>query len=29
VNAENEGALAALKGEVNVFMKQFPLYPEL
>jgi glycine hydroxymethyltransferase len=29
VNAENEGVLAALKGEVNVFMKQFPLYPEL
>jgi glycine hydroxymethyltransferase len=29
VNAENEAMLAALKGEVNVFMKQFPLYPEL
>ena len=29
VNAENEAVLAALKGEVNVFMKQFPLYPEL
>ena len=29
VNAENEDVLAALKGEVNVFMKQFPLYPEL
>jgi glycine hydroxymethyltransferase len=29
VNAENEDVLAALRGEVNVFMKQFPLYPEL
>jgi glycine hydroxymethyltransferase len=29
VNAENEGALAALKGEVHTFMQQFPLYPEL
>ncbi len=29
VNAENEAALATLKGEVNSFMKQFPLYPEL
>ena len=29
VNAENEGVLAALRGEVNAFMKQFPLYPEL
>jgi glycine hydroxymethyltransferase len=29
VNAENEEALASLKGEVNSFMKQFPLYPEL
>jgi len=29
VNAENEGALAALKGEVFTFMEQFPLYPEL
>ncbi len=29
MNAENEDVLAALKGEVNVFMKQFPLYPEL
>ncbi|HXD79340.1 MAG TPA: serine hydroxymethyltransferase [Puia sp.] len=29
VNAENEDALAKLKGEVNQFMKGFPLYPEL
>jgi len=29
VNAENEDVLAALRGEVNAFMKQFPLYPEL
>jgi glycine hydroxymethyltransferase len=29
VNAENEGVLAALKGEVHTFMQQFPLYPEL
>jgi glycine hydroxymethyltransferase len=29
VNAENEAALAALKGEVFTFMEQFPLYPEL
>jgi glycine hydroxymethyltransferase len=29
VNAENEPALASLKGDVNAFMKQFPLYPEL
>jgi glycine hydroxymethyltransferase len=29
VNAENEDVLASLKGEVNSFMKQFPLYPEL
>jgi glycine hydroxymethyltransferase len=29
VNAENEPALASLRGEVNGFMKQFPLYPEL
>jgi glycine hydroxymethyltransferase len=29
VNAENEDVLATLRGEVNVFMKQFPLYPEL
>ncbi|HEY6902626.1 MAG TPA: serine hydroxymethyltransferase [Puia sp.] len=29
VNAENESVLAALKGDVNAFMKQFPLYPEL
>jgi glycine hydroxymethyltransferase len=28
-NAEDEAALAALKGDVNTFMKQFPLYPEL
>jgi glycine hydroxymethyltransferase len=29
MNAENETVLSALKGEVNSFMKQFPLYPEL
>jgi glycine hydroxymethyltransferase len=29
VNAEDEAALASLKGDVNAFMKQFPLYPEL
>ena len=28
-NAENEDALHALRGEVNAFMKQFPLYAEL
>jgi glycine hydroxymethyltransferase len=29
VNAEDEGMLASIRGEVNTFMKQFPLYPEL
>jgi glycine hydroxymethyltransferase len=29
MNADNEAVLASLKGEVNSFMKQFPLYPEL
>jgi glycine hydroxymethyltransferase len=29
VNAEKEEVLAALRAEVNTFMKQFPLYPEL
>jgi glycine hydroxymethyltransferase len=29
VNAEKEEVLAALRGDVNAFMKQFPLYPEL
>src|SRR5580692_7858698 len=29
VNAENEDVLAKLKGDVNEFMKGFPLYPEL
>jgi glycine hydroxymethyltransferase len=29
VNAENEEALVSLRGEVNRFMKGFPLYPEL
>jgi len=29
MNAEDEAVLSALKGEVNSFMKQFPLYPEL
>ena len=28
-SAEDEAALASLKGEVNTFMQQFPLYPEL
>ncbi|HXB92646.1 MAG TPA: serine hydroxymethyltransferase, partial [Puia sp.] len=28
-HAEDEAVLASLKGEVNGFMKQFPLYPEL
>src|ERR1700743_2565382 len=29
LNAENEETLKGLRGEVNTFMKQFPLYPEL
>jgi glycine hydroxymethyltransferase len=29
MNAENETVLASLRGDVNTFMKQFPLYPEL
>jgi glycine hydroxymethyltransferase len=29
VNAENEEVLTAMRGDVNAFMKQFPLYPEL
>ena len=29
MNADNEDVLASLEGEVNTFMKQFPLYPEL
>ncbi|MBN8854718.1 MAG: serine hydroxymethyltransferase [Sphingobacteriales bacterium 50-39] len=29
MNTEDEAVLSALKGEVNSFMKQFPLYPEL
>jgi len=29
VNAEKEEVLTALRGDVNAFMKQFPLYPEL
>jgi glycine hydroxymethyltransferase len=29
VNAEDEAVLASLRGDVNNFMKQFPLYPEL
>ncbi|HTI89708.1 MAG TPA: serine hydroxymethyltransferase [Puia sp.] len=29
INAENEDVLAAMRGDVNTFMKQFPLYPEL
>ena len=29
INAENEEVLASLRSEVNTFMKQFPLYPEL
>jgi glycine hydroxymethyltransferase len=28
MNADNEAALETLRGEVNVFMQQFPLYPE-
>ncbi len=28
-NAEDDTALASLKGVVNAFMKEFPLYPEL
>jgi glycine hydroxymethyltransferase len=29
IHAEDEAVLASLKGDVNNFMKQFPLYPEL
>ena len=29
INAENEEVLASLRGDVNSFMKQFPLYPGL
>jgi len=29
VNADNEEVLKALRGDVNAFMQQFPLYPEL
>ena len=29
INADNEALLRNTKGEVNEFMKQFPLYPEL
>jgi glycine hydroxymethyltransferase len=29
VNAEKDEVLAAMRGDVNAFMKQFPLYPEL
>jgi len=29
VHADDEAALKSLRGEVNAFMKQFPLYPEL
>jgi len=29
VNAENEDVLSGIRGDVNAFMKQFPLYPEL
>jgi glycine hydroxymethyltransferase len=29
VNAEKEEVLSAMRGDVNAFMKQFPLYPEL
>jgi glycine hydroxymethyltransferase len=28
-DAENDGGLESLRGEVNAFMEQFPLYPEL
>jgi len=29
VNADNEAVLKTLRGDVNAFMQQFPLYPEL
>ncbi len=29
MNADNEATLATVKGEVNEYMKSFPLYPEL
>lgn len=29
MNADNETVLTAVRGEVNAFMEQFPLYPEL
>jgi len=29
LNAEKDDVLAAMRGDVNAFMKQFPLYPEL
>jgi len=29
VNSEKDDVLAAMRGDVNAFMKQFPLYPEL
>lgn len=29
MNADNADTIAAVRGEVNEFMKQFPLYPEL
>jgi glycine hydroxymethyltransferase len=29
VNPDNAGVIASVKGQVNEFMKQFPLYPEL
>lgn len=29
LDADNEGLIAKVRGEVNEFMKQFPLYPEM
>jgi glycine hydroxymethyltransferase len=29
MNADDETVIAAVKGDVNAFMQQFPLYPEL
>jgi glycine hydroxymethyltransferase len=29
MNADDESVIKAVKGDVQTFMKQFPLYPEL
>ena len=29
MNADDEGLIGKVRGEVNAFMEQFPLYPEL